>query len=217
MPKENPFTELFQRQRQPKATILDHSTVPTKPIDLHKTEVFGFSDAMHLKDIKNRFPKSISSNPANQTKQETGKLEDGILTNSYVSKNSNIIKVDSHDNITENKQYNSLAGDSDQIVAESVISINNELEHKNVNAATSNDKQNSNNGESVSFNSYNVNTDGHTWRPLKLDIAGDIKPASNKPLHENGKIVLNNITSYNNIASSDSWVPNSGPITKIRD
>ena len=220
VPKENPFTELFQLQRKPKATVLDHSPVPTKPINFQKTEVFGFSDALHLKDVTNRLPKSINANPSNHTNEETGKLEDGILTNSYVKNNSNIIKKDKHVNITYNEQNHDLDDHHiDQEVAESVISINSNIDNKNFDSLTNDNVQNDKSGESESLSvmNHNVNTDSHTWRPLKLDASGDIKPASNKPLHENGKIVLNNITSYNNITSSDSWIPNSGPITKIRD
>ena len=220
VPKENPFTELFQLQRKPKATVLDHSTVPTKPINFQKTEVFGFSDALHLKDVTNRLPKSINANPSNYTKEETGKLEVGILTNSYVKNISNITKKDNHGNITYNEQIHDLDDHHiDQEVAESVISINSNSDNKNFDSLTNDNVQNDKSGESESLSvmNYNVNTDGHTWRPLKLDESGDIKPASNKPLHENGKIVLNNITSFKNITSSDSWIPNSGPITKIRD
>ena len=223
VPKENPFTELFQLQRKPKATVLDHSPVPTKPVNFQKTEVFGFADALRLKDLQNRHSKSINTNPVNNTKEETGNIEDGILMNSYNSNTSNIAKVDKQNKITSNKQSNDLYHHNvDQIVAESVISIKTESDEKDSKDAKTNTSQNtqdSKSGESVNFNvnTHNSIKDGHTWRPLKIDVSGDIKPASNKPLLETGKIVLNNITSYNNITSSDSWIPNSGPITKIRD
>ena len=48
VPKENPFTELFQLQRKPKATVLDHSPVPTKPVNFQKTEVS--SKFLHQRD-----------------------------------------------------------------------------------------------------------------------------------------------------------------------
>ena len=63
----------------------------------------------------------------------------------------------------------------------------------------------------VNFNikAHNINTDGHTWRPMKLDSSGDIKPEHSLLLHKNGK--------RPNTTSSDSWIPNSGPITQTRD
>ena len=59
------------------------------------------------------------------------------------------------------------------------------------------------------INTHNINTDGHTWRPMKLDSSGDIKPEHSILLHQNGKPP--------NITLSDSWIPNSGPITQTRD
>ena len=81
IPKQNPFTDFFQRQRKPKSTILDQSTKANTNVVSYKTEVFDFSNALYTNHEDGRAAKTIAGSITNSTKNEAGKLENGILAN----------------------------------------------------------------------------------------------------------------------------------------
>ena len=218
VPKQNPFSDFFQRQRMPKSTVLDRSVGGNDTSSDHETEAFNFSDAMLKYPKSERLQKSINENIHNSTEDSIGMLEAGKLANDYDSSKLNKFqKLQNLSAISKNKNDNTYVGEvDDQIVGESVTYVNkhsiNKLDVQVLKAEDSIDRNRSESTQETKVNFgveiHNVDNDT-TWRPLKIDLSGDIAPAHSQLLHENGKMT--------NISSSDSWIPNSGPITKRRD
>ena len=218
VPKQNPFSDFFQRQRMPKSTVLDRSISGNDTSSDHETEAFNFSDAMLKYPKSERLQKSINENIHNSTEDPVGMLEAGKLANDYDSSKLNKFqKLQNLSEISKNKNDNTYVGEvDDQIVGESVTYVNkhsiNKLDVQVLKAEDSIDRNRSEGTQETKVNFgveiHNVDNDT-TWRPLKIDLSGDIAPAHSQLLHENGKMT--------NISSSDSWIPNSGPITKRRD
>ena len=202
----------------PKSTVLDRSISENDTSSDHETETFDFSDAMLKYPKSERLQKSLNENIHNSTEDSDGMLEAGKLANEYDSnKPYKFQKLQNISEISKNKNDNTYVGEvEDQIVGESVTYVNkhsiNKLDVQVLKAEDSIDRNRSESTQETKVNFgveiHNVDNDT-TWRPLKIDLSGDIAPAHSQLLHENGKMT--------NISSSDSWIPNSGPITKRRD
>ena len=226
IPKENPFSGFsFQHQRKPKSstTLEQHSqeNVSKQTMSTHPS-----SSEKHPDNIKeegdfgkDRVPKLVGENEFNQEPNSQGEVESGKLTNSYVDHNQNLksivkqIKV----NATEFNIADQITGESKVVITKtdntSSSKIGNKPSNKTeISDARSDDKDTTNStktSNNFQIKKHNVDGDSHTWRPLKIDSAGDMKPENSVLLHKNGQMM--------NITGSDSWIPNSGPITTERD
>ena len=212
VPKKNPFTEFFQHQRKPKSTSLDQSRNENQNVTSYDTEVFDLSDVLHLSHEVDRIPKMIGNDRVvNSTINKDGELENGRLSNNYID-NKNT-EIQNKDNITVNESDGYRVDEEDQIAEESIVTLHSRSFNTNTSNANSflNDSSELNSEKKAKFNvkEHNIDPDSHTWRPMKVDSSGDLKPSHSVLLHKDGK--------RTNITSSDSWIPNSGPVLKNRD
>ena len=214
IPKQNPFPNYFQHQRKPKSTYLERPKKEDNNATTHAPSAFGPSHINKNSYEHTRVPKMIGENSLNVSANKHGKLEDGRLVNSYVSDQAKSLQqLENKDNNSGIISNNSAANNNDQVAEESIVipqlpNTSSENVHKKENNS---DNPTFNNGTETKFKlkKYNVDDDGHTWRPMKVNSSGDMKATSSVLLHQDGKRV--------NVDTSDSWVPNSGPVLKSRD
>ena len=215
VPKQNPFINYSQHQRKPKSSYTEHPKRESHPVTSHAPTAFGpnRNEGGHE---SNRVPKMVGESLLNIHTKLHGKLENVQLNNSYVRDPiKNLQNIDT-ENITSSGVSNISAANYHDLVAgeSNIIS-----QLSTTNDGTLHKKEDNSIVDDVTFNNateakfklkqHNIDDDGHTWRPMKINPSGDMTAASSVLLHKDGKSV--------HVDTSNSWIPNSGPVLKSRD